>query len=69
MSRITLTETVKEATVDDLQVTHATSTELTGTNLSSGVTTLSAGLLLLVEGAVAATTAEGMRFGVTLTEG
>ena len=41
---------------------------LTRSNLGSRISTLSTSLLLLVESTVTATSAEGVRLGVTFTE-
>jgi len=74
----TFTETVLETTRDVLEVAHTAGTgglstlsldrPVEGTDLGRRITARSAGLLLVVEGALATTSAESVRLGVTLTE-
>ena len=74
----TLTETILEAAGEFLKMAHAASTgslatdaldtPVVGAHLGSRVSALTASLLLLVEGAVAAATAQGVRLGVAFTE-
>jgi hypothetical protein len=75
----TFTETILETALNVSQVSHTTGTgslssltllrPVERSDLGGRVTTLSTGLLLLVERAITATTTQGVSLGVTLTEG